>query len=175
MPGWHQATKTLRESGRFRTVGIIQEQHPDRCRLFMQWKQMDWPVLVDSLNLLGVSVVPITLAIDEHGIVRMINPRPNQIEKEFLDRTFDPPAKKAPSAGAQPNDADKIVLSGDSSKLDRAIKLYEQQLQESPSNGDTHFRLGVAHRMRYDSDRRQPNDFHLAVDHWQRALEIDPN
>lgn len=51
-------------------VGIIQEQHPDRCRLFMQWKQMDWPILVDSLNLLEVTAVPITLTIDEHGIIR---------------------------------------------------------------------------------------------------------
>jgi hypothetical protein len=40
-------------------VGIIQEQHPDRAGLFMQWKQMDWPILVDSLNLLGVAVVPV--------------------------------------------------------------------------------------------------------------------
>ena len=55
-------------------LGIIQEQHPDRCRLFMQWKGMSWPILVDSLNLLNTSVVPQTLAIDEHGIVRLINP-----------------------------------------------------------------------------------------------------
>ncbi len=51
----------------FKTVGIILEQHPERCRLFMQWKQMDWPVMVDSLNLLGMAVVPVTVAIDEHG------------------------------------------------------------------------------------------------------------
>ena len=25
-------------------VGIIQEQHPDRARLFMQWKEMGWPI-----------------------------------------------------------------------------------------------------------------------------------
>jgi len=35
-------------------VGIIEEQHPDRAQLFMQWKQMGWPVMVDSLNLLNV-------------------------------------------------------------------------------------------------------------------------
>ncbi len=39
-------------------------------RLFMQWKQMDWPILADSLNLIEVTAVPITLAIDEHGIIR---------------------------------------------------------------------------------------------------------
>ena len=63
MPGWHDEIKDLHESGELQVVGIIQEQHPDRCRLFMQWKQMDWPILVDSLNLLEVSAVPITVAI----------------------------------------------------------------------------------------------------------------
>ena len=63
MPGWHEATKQLQQDGKVQMVGIIQEQHPDRCRLFMQWKQMDWPILVDSLDLLGVSGVPLTVAI----------------------------------------------------------------------------------------------------------------
>ena len=63
MPVWHERTRELRETGRIRTVGIIQEQHPGRARLFMQWKGMDWPILVDSLDLLDVSVVPITVLI----------------------------------------------------------------------------------------------------------------
>ena len=56
-------TEALQREGRLQMMGIIQEQHPDRCRLFMQWKQMDWPVMVDKLNLLNVSVVPITLLV----------------------------------------------------------------------------------------------------------------
>ncbi len=63
-------TAAAQQSGDVQMLGIVQEQHPDRARLFMQWKQMDWPVMVDSLNLLNVSVVPITLLIDERGIVR---------------------------------------------------------------------------------------------------------
>ena len=59
MPGWHDATEQLQQQGKLRMVGIIQEQHPDRCRLFMQWKGMDWPVLVDAENRLGVAVVPV--------------------------------------------------------------------------------------------------------------------
>ena len=70
MPGWHEATKDLQNDGKLQMVGIIQEQHPDRARLFMQWKQMGWPILVDSYNLLGVPYVPITLAVDEHGVIR---------------------------------------------------------------------------------------------------------
>ena len=76
MPGWHDATLDLQRDGKLRMVGILQEQHPERARLFMQWKRMDWPVMVDSLNLLEVSVVPITLLIDERGIVRRrVSPR----------------------------------------------------------------------------------------------------
>ena len=83
MPGWHDATLELQQQGKVRMVGIIEEQHPARARLFLQWKNMDWPVMVDSLNLLGVSVVPITLLIDEAGIVRAVRPKPEEF-REFL-------------------------------------------------------------------------------------------
>ena len=81
MPVWHEATKKLQAEGKVKMLGIIQEQHPDRCRLFMQWKQMDWPVMVDSLNLLGVEVVPITLAIDEAGVIREKLRDPSEIDE----------------------------------------------------------------------------------------------
>ena len=48
VPGWHEATKEWQEAGDLQMVGIIQEQHPDRARLFMQWKEMGWPILIDS-------------------------------------------------------------------------------------------------------------------------------
>jgi len=105
VPGWHESTQALQASGRLQMVGIIQEQHPDRARLFMQWKQLDWPILVDSLNLLGVAVVPITVAIDEHGVVRAINPRKETIEQDFLAKTFDPPHAGAAAADVAPRAA----------------------------------------------------------------------
>ena len=61
-------------------LGIVQEQNPDRAALFMQWQQMDWPILVDTFDLLEVSVVPLTYAIDEHGIVRRAGLRMNDAE-----------------------------------------------------------------------------------------------
>ena len=77
---WHEATKALQESGQIQVVGIIQEQHPDRCALFMQWKEMDWPIMVDSLDLLGVSAVPITVLIDEAGVVYKVRARTRDLE-----------------------------------------------------------------------------------------------
>ncbi len=106
MPGWHEATEELRDAGKIRMVGIIQEQHPDRAALFMQWKEMGWPLLVDSYNLLEVPYVPITLAIDERGIVRrqLRAIRDGQvIDDAFLEEAFAPAVP--PGARARQADA----------------------------------------------------------------------
>jgi hypothetical protein len=171
-------------------VGIVQEQHPDRARLFMQWKEMDWPVLVDSLNLLGVSVVPITVAIDEHGVVRAINPPKETIEREFLSKTYErpatvatladprnsvgrPPGRRA-SADAWRKYGEDLFLWGGRGAIDEAIDAFERAARGT-TDGPTEFRLGVIQRARYDSPGRRPGDFRQAVDHWEQALASDPN
>lgn len=174
-------------------AGIIQEQHPDRARLFTQWKQMDWPILVDSLNLLGVSVVPVTLAIDEHGIVRAINPQKETIVDDFLAKQFEPPAGIAPPASARlrpavgptpranaaadvwRRHAESQFVWGGPGGIAQAIRGFDRALATVPTNGATHFRQGVAYRARYDSPGRQATDFRRAVEHWQRAVTLDPN
>ena len=131
MPGWHDAVQDLYESGELQVVGIIQEQHPDRCRLFMQWKQMGWPILVDSLNLLKMEAVPRTVAIDEHGIVRQIGLRLDAVDEfrnGFMKTKFESPetpsfqavpsswpAPKSPDADADAwrRVGDLIILSND--------------------------------------------------------------
>ena len=59
--------------------------------------------------------------------------------------------------------------------MTEAIKAYLKVLEKEPEQGLTHFHLGVAYRKRYDSDHRQPEDFQMAVEHWGKALDIDPN
>jgi tetratricopeptide (TPR) repeat protein len=93
VPGWHEATKDLQKQGKVQMLGIIEEQHPDRARLFMQWKRIGWPVMVDSLNLLNVPYVPITLGIDEYGIIRLLEPTledQKDLKERFIERTYDP-------------------------------------------------------------------------------------
>ena len=199
MPGWHEATKQLQEQGKLQMVGIIQEQHPDRCRLFMQWKQMDWPILVDSLNLLEVTAVPITLAIDEHGIIRHKGLRlqdAETIEEVFLDQSFDDPEDEQLSTSGQPASPDieslkaaaerepvrdlkryanQLTVWGAPERISDAIDAYQYFIEANPNHGPTHFRLGVAFRKRYDSDHRQATDFQRAVQHWKTALDLDPN
>ena len=190
MPGWHDATLQLQTEGRLQMVGIIQEQHPDRARLFMQWKEMGWPILVDSLNLLNTSVVPQTLAIDEHGIVRLINPDKDRIEEEFLSTRYDatpivetmPPGEATvprPTARAPAGEwrayGDQMFRWESPGGLTDVIASYDRALALEGDDGPTHFRLGVAHRARYDSADRRPDDFRKAVEHWEAALDVDPN
>lgn len=195
MPGWHTQTKSLQESGIVQVAGLIQEQHPQRCRLFMQWKEMDWPVMVDSLNLLGVSAVPITLAIDEHGIIRQIRPSFDDFKNDFLERDFEkpnnasapepvtPPSLKQRQREAESTNspeawrrlAQALVLWGAEGDLDDAIKAYHRAIELEPDHGPAHFQLGAAYRRRYESNYREPADFQRAIKQWGEALDINPN
>lgn len=167
------------------------EQHPDRTRLFMQWQQMDWSIMVDPFNLLNMRVVPCTLAIDEHGIIRAVQPRldrASEFEDLFVQQQFDAPtepviARKIITQAEKPSDADAHALSdyavaltlwGDDTLLDEAVAVSEQALSIQ-ADDRTHFNLGVIYRMRYDSVYRQADDFMQAVNHWTAALNYDPN
>ena len=190
MPVWHEQTKELQRAGKIQMLGLIEEQHPDRCALFMQWKDMDWPIMGDPLNLLGVKVVPIHVLIDEAGIVRYVRPSQEDFEA-FLAA---PPPDDIPEADApdvnlntitdsldlRSHDsvlhvADQTFMWGGHSALDTAVRLYGRAVDMKPDHGPSHFRLGVALRRRYESQRALANDFENAVNAWRNALDIDPN
>ena len=196
VPGWHDLTKDLQDDGTIQMLGIVQEQHPDRARLFMQWKEMGWPVLVDSYNLLEITEVPVTLAIDENGIIRerLRSPqRSGGLSASFLEAVpvgaeAAGPAATAPdiealgriaesqdSTEAWKTYADALAVWGGPGGVDQAIAAYEEVARRDPEDGVSRFRLGVAYRMRYDSEVRQDGDFQRAVSEWSRALAIDPN
>jgi hypothetical protein len=193
VPGWHAATKELEDDGKLRVAGIVEEQHRDRALLFMQWKGMDWPLMVDQLNLLGVWLVPITVLIDEYGIVRSIPPHgadPVKVLEEFLAADFAPPVEPADAPPrprlshqtdrrSSPEEfrpgADHLVLWGGDDGLDGAIDAYRHAIELEPEDATTRFRLGVAFRARYDSTARRGGDFQAAVFHWTNALADEPN
>jgi len=176
-------------------VGIALEQHPDRTRLFMQWKKMAWPVMVDPFNLLGLPLVPVTLAVDEYGIIQAVHPRldrADEFKTLFVDETFDAPdnlpafetavpdldamQRQAEKGGAEAwgRYANALTLWGDTKQLPDAVAAAKKAL--SLQNDDrTHFNLGVIYRKRYDSNMRQDGDFLNAVMHWTAALNHDPN
>ena len=175
-------------------LGIIQEQHFERCQLFAQWQQFDWPILHDPINQLELRAVPVTIAIDEHGVVRSTSPQMKDFES-FLEKKFDAPPQLAAAVSAtRPNIADLTklaqesntskawrdvgdahVLWSDRDQIDAAVVAYEKSIEAEAKDAGAHFRLGVALRMRYESASRKTVDFGSAVDEWDRALEIDPN
>lgn len=178
-------------------IGIAQEQHPNRARLFAQWHRLDWTVLWDPINVMQVRGVPIEVAIDEHGIVRSVKPKAETFEQEFLNKTFEAggsESKAEPGKASRPDLAalrrraeqarsssawrelgDALVLWAGLDRIDDAIDAYTQATKIKPDDGDAHFRLGVCYRMRYESPQRKPADFQTAVDHWTKARQIEPN
>ena len=161
-------------------AGIALEQHADRTRLFMQWKRMKWPVMVDAFNLLEMRAVPVSLLLDEHGVVRYINPKEAELAR-FLATDYEAPAAdvrdSATEARTSPSMAFAIDVVALTQEEDygRAIDGLEAGVTDEPGSGLEHFRLGVLYRKRYDSDYRESDDFRRAILHWEEALRLDPN
>ncbi len=176
-------------------LAIVQEQHADRCRLFAQWKGLQWPILHDPLNLAGVEVVPVFVAIDEYGIVRDRRTRLDTIVESFVSQEYPAPDNTPPIRSEELPDprvtrryageardpehwlvhGDALMLSGLPPHLEEAIKTYRRVVELDAQSADAFFRLGVAHRLRYDRPERRPEDFQAAVDAWQEALRLRPN
>jgi len=196
VPVWHEATKEWVREGRLAVLGIAQEHHPDRCRLFAQWKGFDFPILHDPINVIGAKAVPLIIAIDEQGIVRAVRPQLEDFEQNFLNKSFKsiekdvgPKAKpSAPdidalrrqaelinSADAWRDLGDGLALWHSTTRIKDAISAYSQCLRIDPEDEAALFRLGVCYRMRHESTLRQAGDFQKAVDLWSQALAKDPN
>ncbi len=197
MPVWHELTRAARESGRLTVVGLVQEQHPRRARLFAQWKHFDWPILWDPFNLTGSGVVPRAILIDEHGVVRSLRADPDTLARDFLDVDFAAPAGATLDSGTSPADATASLASsgppdGDpraaalaellfspttragGDALDDAVTDLLRHTATHPQDAPAWFQLGVARRMRFDSHRPSPGDFQGALDAWARALALNP-
>ena len=197
MPVWHDATKQWVKDGKLVLLGVIQEQHPERCRLFAQWKGFDWPILHDPINVLGSNAVPIVLALDEHGIVRSTRPNPKTFEADFLSKSFTDDAMNKPetptpsyppkfdelkagcvnakSASAWRRYGDALALWGGEKRLSPALAAYGEAEKLAPKDGASWFRLGVCLRRRFETKVRENDDFRSAVEAWGTALELDPN
>jgi hypothetical protein len=201
VPVWHEGTAKWVKEGKLVLLGVIQEQHADRCRLLAQWKGFDWPILHDPINVLEATGVPILVAIDEHGIVRSTRPELATFKADFLDKTF-ADDEKGKAAGritpslkegspdwdllqrrarqeASPEAwralGDALALWGGDGRLEEALDAYGRATKLDPKDGSALFRLGVCFRRRSETPQRHPGDFQAAIDSWGRALELDAN
>lgn len=193
MPVWHEAARKWVQEGKLSILGVTQEQHPERCRLFAQWQGFEWPILHDPINVLNTTGVPIVLAIDEHGVVRSKRPRPADFEESFLSQSFSSPtASKEAESLTPPRDAQGLTAKASSAadwrtigdslaiwqspqRLDDAIDAYSKTIELDQEDFAAHFRLGVCLRMRHETSSRQEGDFTSAVSAWEQALAGNPN
>jgi tetratricopeptide (TPR) repeat protein len=203
VPVWHEGTAQWVRDGKLVLLGVIQEQHADRCRLFAQWKGFGWPILQDAINVVEATGVPIQVAIDEHGIVRSTRPALDTFRADFLERTFANDAKNAStdritpirrddSSGpdwttlktrAKETDTaivwrqfgDTLALWGGAGRVEEAMDAYTRTAKLDPKDGAALFRLGVCYRRRFETQQHRPGDFQAAIDSWGKALDLDPN
>jgi len=194
VPVWHAATREWVKSGRLALLGVVQEQHAERARLFAQWQGLDWPILHDPINILRLQGVPILVAVDEHGVVRAVRPDLKTFDADFLDRTFSDGGGEAVALTPRPGDipalrertranpstgwralGDALALWAGPEGLDEAIACYQRAVDSAPADGDALFRLGACHRLRSETAGRKHGDFQAAVDGWSRALATNPN
>ena len=169
MPGWHNPTKKYVESGELQVIGVLQEQHPDRAKLFHQWQGLDFPLLADPLNRLDVSAVPITLFVEPDGRIVARNPKHKDLAA-FLES--EPKSAESGEKAEAEDEISKHIRSGD---WNAAVREGEKKLASEKGGGRSHFELGCLYRMRYDSEARQEDDFLKAVTHWNFALKENPN
>ena len=85
MPVRNAETREWVREGKLVVLGIAQEHHRDRCRLFAQWRELDWPIVGDPINVMQVKGVPIEVAVDEYGIVRSVKPNMKTSEARQLE------------------------------------------------------------------------------------------
>ena len=176
-------------------IGLIQEQHADRCRLFQQWKGLDFPIVQDPVNQNGIAVVPVYIAIDEHGIVQSRRPNPRTFAKEFIEKSFDAPSSEAPRIAEEKKtishwqmevrkseSIESLLGLGDAYLLwkrtkgnaSKAIEAYEKAWKLDESRYDIQFRLGSAYRFAYELDGQQSQElFEKSVSHWEKAYEMN--
>ena len=151
-------------------LGVIQEQHAERCRLFAQWHRLDWPILHDPINKLGLRGIPMIVEVDEEGVTASVSPTveallaslasakgSNSLEDPQVPVTkpdlaaIRQAAKTSNSYEEWRNLGDALMLWGGGARVSRAIDAYEQARQLESEQAEIDFRLGVAHRMRHDT------------------------
>ena len=202
MPGWHESTKQLVADEKLVLLGVTQEQHAERCQLFSQWKQFDFPIVQDKSTMLGLAVVPVAILIDEHGMVQSTRVRPDRIEELVNEPHPAPPAavpvapelwadlEKMRETASVDSAADQIALGdaelvwGDpATRATLAIECYENAAALAERQDDNEqlaaiidFRLGVAWRDKFDNaPAASPDDFSTASSYWLSAHQKNPN
>jgi hypothetical protein len=140
--------------------------------LFLQWQKLEFPVLMDPLNILGVKAVPITLLVDEHGMIRYRNPKQADLTT-FLETSYQQDKEELPHE-LRPFEKEALAAlhSNDKKKIKDAIAFLARN-DFSEDNPERAFYAGVLFRCLFDH-HKEPGAFQDAVDCWSSALRKLP-
>ena len=173
MPGWHKKTQDLVTEGKLQVFGIAPEQYGDRMALFLQWKNLDFPVLMDPLNVLNVTAVPITLLVDESGVIRYRNPKGKDLSV-FLSTEYPETSRESvPALPFKNEQALNALQTQEPKEIEKALEALKQ-LDKSGKSPEFSFQAGVLARWLYDHGGSR-EDFQIAVNLWSKALDERPS
>ena len=185
-------------------IGVVQEQHAQRARLYKQWKQYNFPIAQDALTSLGLAVVPVPILLDEFGFVVESRPRPSNIAQLVAKESPNAAKAKLKKLAAESLSPGKMAADSDSDSpavqiaigdryffenskesVETSIRHYRRGIELCKSNPElktmlaaAHFRLGVAYRTLFDQSNatdQKPEHFSQAALHWTKALSLNPN
>jgi len=157
----------------------------------MQWQQMDFPILVDTLNVLGLQVVPIISLLNENGGVIKEKVKLEELNQDIdlapVDSTADPASVfEIPNVETLQQTANSENTSQSwknvgetifnySKDKHSSIQPFEKAVEIDPKDGIAWFRLGAALQWRSESEYAEDNDAQRARGAWGKARELNPN
>ncbi len=199
---WNEKTKQLVADGKLVVIGVVQEQHAERARLYKQWKEYDFPIAQDATTSLGLTVVPVPILVDEHGYLLSARPRVDEME-QLVDVQRPVPRTPAPrlnpeqvtstwlksnvtheSAETKCCIGDALLREGTADSIKESLRYYNASMNQAIAEenealkGLAAFRLGVAYRNLFDlvdASHKDPGCFSEAVKYWAMAIELNPN
>lgn len=152
--------------------------------------------MVDALNLLDLSAVPMAIALDKHGVVRAAGQPVESFLEQFIntDYTKDGALSRSSFQRAEEPNCNRMLMEIDSSDprawrgvadayfhnggalwLNRAISTYRRTVKMDESDARARFRLGVALQHRSESLKKFHGDAQAAIEQWGLALAMNPD
>ena len=144
---------------------------------------MDWPVYIDSFNLLEVEAVPMTFLVNPKGVITKVSPSKKNLDSILKNATN--AINPTTSDDLEPywstllkkrsfNLFCNLASERNFVELFKSIKMLKKS-DYKMRHEHLEFMTGVAYKMRSESPFRKLDDFSKAIDHWETALELRPN
>ena len=193
---WDENCRDLIKKNKLVVLAVCHDASPAYAKLYFQWKQIDWPLAHDVVNHCGASKLPLSLYINEKGIIKQIEPEPGKLAKrlaklkalksreiaeEDREQLVEPKITRRAASEGRSADAlcihgDALIMAGQPPQIDEAIEVYKKATEEAPKMAKAWFGLGVAHYLRaklnQSADPSAADDGKAATAAWKKTREL---